>query len=124
MAARRGPYSEIYRVVRAIPRGRVATYGEVAELSSLPRGHRVAARALKSCPENLPWYRVVGKQDARRARLNIGEPEHARLQRARLEAEGVAFDAGGFIPLARFGWLHQQTLPERRARRTTRRRPR
>jgi methylated-DNA-protein-cysteine methyltransferase-like protein len=96
----------IYRVVRAIPRGRVATYGEIAELASLPSGHRVVARAMRSCPEGLPWYRVVGKKDARRAQIAIGDAEHAGLQRARLEAENVEFDAGGFIPLGRFGWLH------------------
>jgi methylated-DNA-protein-cysteine methyltransferase-like protein len=95
----------IYRVVRAIPRGRVATYGQVAELAGIPSGHRVVARAMRSCPEELPWYRVVGRKDERRAQINVRDPEHAGLQRALLEKERVAFDAGGFIPFAKSGWL-------------------
>ena len=98
-------YREIYAVVRAIPRGKVATYGQVAELAGIPRGHRVAARALQVCPESLPWYRVVGKKDARRACINIQDPEHARLQRSRLEAEHVLLDEHGHIVLRDFGWL-------------------
>lgn len=97
--------AEIYAVVRAIPRGRVATYGQIAELAGIPAGHRVVARAMRECPARLPWHRVVGKQDARRAKISILEPAHAKEQRARLRAEGVVFDANGFIPLARWGWL-------------------
>lgn len=95
----------IYAVVRAIPRGRVATYGEVAELAGIPSGHRIAAQAMRHCPASIPWYRVIGKKDARRGQINIADPEHASFQRARLEAEGVRFDANGFIPLRRFGML-------------------
>ncbi len=96
---------EIYAVVRAIPRGKVATYGQIAELAGIARGHRIVARALRSCPAGLPWQRVVAKKDARRAQVGIQEPDHAALQRALLEAEGVAFDANGFIVLRASGWL-------------------
>ncbi len=99
------PERAIYAVVRAIPRGHVATYGEVAELAGMPRGHRIVARAMRTCPESLPWYRVIGKKDSRRGQINIGDGEHAHVQRTRLEAEGVAFDENGFIPLRRFGML-------------------
>lgn len=92
-------------MVEAIPRGRVATYGEVAELAGLPSGHRQVARAMRGCPERLPWQRVVGKQDARRAKIAILDPELASVQRHLLEAEGVVFDARGFIPLRDHGWL-------------------
>jgi methylated-DNA-protein-cysteine methyltransferase-like protein len=94
----------IYAVVRSIPRGKVATYGQIAELAGVPNGHRIVARAMRSCPERLPWQRVVGKKDARRGQINIGDPDHAALQRGLLESEGVVFDVGGFIPLRRFGW--------------------
>jgi methylated-DNA-protein-cysteine methyltransferase related protein len=94
----------IYAVVRSIPRGKVATYGELAELAGIPSGHRVAARAMRLCPERLPWQRVIGKKDARRGQISIEDPEHAVLQRALLESEGVVFDANGFISLAQFGW--------------------
>ena len=95
----------IYAVVRAIPRGKVATYGQVAELAGIPAGHRVVARAMRSCPSKLPWLRVVGKKDARRGQINLQDPEHAALQRRLLRAEGVAFDVNGFIVLRRSGWL-------------------
>lgn len=96
---------EIYAAVRAIPRGRVATYGQIAELVGRPSGHRVVARAMRTCPARLPWQRVVARKDARRAKISIGDPEHAALQRKLLEREGVVFDASGFIVLRRSGWL-------------------
>jgi methylated-DNA-protein-cysteine methyltransferase-like protein len=95
----------IYAVVRAIPRGKVATYGQVAELAGIANGHRIAARCMRTCPAKLPWYRVVGKKDARRAQINLLDPEQAALQRTKLTAEGVRFDAAGFIVLRAFGWL-------------------
>jgi methylated-DNA-protein-cysteine methyltransferase related protein len=96
----------IYAIVSAIPRGRVATYGDVAKLAGMPSGHRVVARVMKTCPESLPWYRVIGKKDARRGQINIVAGEHAEFQRARLEAEGVEFDENGFVSFSRFGMLH------------------
>jgi methylated-DNA-protein-cysteine methyltransferase related protein len=95
----------IYAVVRAIPRGRVLTYGQVAELAGLHSGHRRVARAMKVCPGTLPWQRVVGRKDARRAQVAIQDSEHAALQRSLLKAEKVAFDAAGYIVLRQFGWL-------------------
>ncbi|MBI4954187.1 MAG: MGMT family protein [Myxococcales bacterium] len=97
--------AEIYAVVAAIPRGRVATYGEVAELAGIPRGHRIVARAMRACPSGLPWQRVVAKKDPRRAKIGIVDPDAASEQRRLLEAEGVAFDADGALSLCRSGWL-------------------
>jgi methylated-DNA-protein-cysteine methyltransferase related protein len=105
VAALRSDAERIYEVVRAIPRGRVATYGQVAELAGIPRGHRSAARALRSCPANLPWQRVLAKKDARRAMISIPDPEHAREQRRLLAREGIRFDTQGCIALRDFGWL-------------------
>lgn len=97
--------SDVYDVVRAVPRGKVVTYGQIGELIGIPAGHRVVARAMRTCPDGLPWHRVVGKKDARRAQISVQDPEHAALQRKLLAREGVRFDAGGFIPLATAGWL-------------------
>jgi methylated-DNA-protein-cysteine methyltransferase-like protein len=107
----------IYAVVRSIPRGKVATYGQIAELAGVANGHRIVARAMRSCPERLPWQRVVGKKDTRRGQIAIDDPDHAALQRGLLEAEGVVFDASGFIPLGRFGWQLDEPAGERPARR-------
>jgi methylated-DNA-protein-cysteine methyltransferase-like protein len=126
-SAGRDATSRIYRVVSAIPRGKVATYGQVALLAGIPAGHRVAARAMRNCPEKLAWYRVLAKKDARRAKIALGDPEHARLQERRLRAEGVRFDASGYIALRQFGWLPvdarerivQAPTPARRAVRSS-----
>jgi methylated-DNA-protein-cysteine methyltransferase-like protein len=99
------PATRIYAVVRKIPKGKVVTYGQLALLAGIPAGHRVAAKAMQTCPEKLPWQRVLGKKDARRAQINIQDPDHARLQRALLEAEGVVFDDSGFVSLRALGWL-------------------
>ena len=116
----------IYAVIRKIPRGKIATYGEIAEVAGLPRGHRIVARAVKTCPDGLPWYRVVGKKDPRRARIAIGDPAHIQIQRARLEAEGLRFDATGCIDIRRYGWLSPgpSTKPDRPERKPAARRPR
>jgi methylated-DNA-protein-cysteine methyltransferase related protein len=113
--------ARIYAVVRSIPRGRVATYGEVAALAGIPSGHRIAARAMRSCPEPLPWQRVLGKRDARRGQINIDDPDHASLQRALLENEGVVFDANGFVSLERSGWRPSLVGPGRAKKRPARR---
>jgi methylated-DNA-protein-cysteine methyltransferase-like protein len=96
---------EIYALVRSIPRGKVVTYGEVAEMVGRHNGHRFVAKAMKTCPDGLPWQRVVGRRDARRAQINIQDAEHATLQRSLLLAEGVVFDASGCIVMSRSGWL-------------------
>lgn len=100
-------YRAIYAVVRRIPRGRVATYGQVAELAGLPGGARVAGAAMKtSTPaDRLPWQRVVGKAGPRRGRIAIFDPVGAAIQRQRLEAEGVDVGDSGLIALDVFGWL-------------------
>ena len=103
--------ARIYAVVRKIPRGRVVTYGEAAGLAGIPSGHRVAARAMRTCPESLPWQRVIGKKDARRGQINIDDPDHAALQRGLLEREGVVFDESGFVSLRDSGWLHRRIGP-------------
>lgn len=108
-------YRAIYRVVRRIPAGRVATYGQVAELAGLPGGARVAGAAMKtSTPaDGLPWQRVLGKAGRTRARIAIHDPVGAAVQRQLLEDEGVDIGDSGLVALDRFGWLPGA---ERRAR--------
>ncbi len=98
----RWEHDRIYAAVQTIPRGRVATYGRVAELAGLPRRWRLVGRALKVLPEDsaIPWHRVVNAQGRISAR---GDGESTTVQRLLLEDEGVAFDGRGRIDLARFG---------------------
>jgi methylated-DNA-protein-cysteine methyltransferase-like protein len=102
--ARESTYQRIYAVVRRIPRGRVATYGQVAELARLG-GHArqvgYALHAIRPEKDTLPWHRVINAQGRISARA---EPGGDRIQRQLLEREGVRFDAAGRIDLARYRW--------------------
>ncbi len=95
-------YERIYRVVRRIPRGRVATYGQVAELAGFPGQARSVGYALSALDErSVPWQRVVNAQGKISTRA---EREAEELQRVLLEGEGVEFSSDGSISLPRFGW--------------------
>ena len=100
-------YQRIYAVVRRIPRGRVATYGQVARLAGLPRHARLVGYALWALNEdrpegrNVPWQRVVNARGEISARAWPGA-EHE--QRAALEREGIEFDRRGRIRLATYQW--------------------
>ena len=97
-------YRAIHAVVRRIPRGRISTYGVVAEIAGVPRGARIAAAALKtSRPEDgLPWWRVLGKRGPTTARIAIHDPVGAAMQRAHLAREKVEVDERGPSKRLRF----------------------
>jgi len=121
-AAPERTYARIYAVVRRIPRGRVATYGQVAALAGLPHAPRVPGYALHALPEGspLPWHRVV----AAGGRLTLGKlsPHGAVTQRLRLEKEGVRFDARGCADMERCRWsAGLDATPRRRAPRAAKR---
>src|SRR5205085_10527959 len=94
-------YDRIYDVVRRIPHGRVATYGQVAALAGYTHAPRLAGYALYALPEGspLPWHRVVGAG----GRLSLARVSSAgaTTQRMRLEREGVTFTPRGRVVLER-----------------------
>jgi len=95
-------YTRIYAAVKRIPRGRVATYGQIAKLAGLPGQARqvgYALHALRSATA-VPWQRVVNAAGAISLRPTTG----GVTQRILLEKEGVRFDARGRIALRTFGW--------------------
>ena len=100
-------YRAIYAVVRRIPAGQVATYGQVAELAGIPGGGRVAGAAMKvSRPgDRLPWQRVIGKASNNRGRIAIHDPVGAAVQRQLLHQEGVEIGDSGLVALDHYGWL-------------------
>ncbi len=104
LPATRGAYPRVYEVVARIPRGRVATYGQVAALAGIANAPRVAGYALHALPPGspVPWHRVV----AAGGRLSLGklDPSGALTQRMRLEHEGVRFDGHGCVDMERNGW--------------------
>jgi methylated-DNA-protein-cysteine methyltransferase related protein len=98
-----GSYARIYAVVRRIPSGRVATYGQVAALAGLAGRARQVGYALHALPEGslLPWHRVI---NARGEISPRAEPGWEGYQRHLLEEEDVEFDLGGRVDLERFVW--------------------
>ena len=99
-----GTHARILAVVRRIPRGRVATYGQVAALAGLPGRPRLAGYALHALPAGtpLPWHRVLGAGG--RLTLVKLDPAAATTQRMRLEREGVGFDARGCVDMETYAW--------------------
>jgi methylated-DNA-protein-cysteine methyltransferase related protein len=103
-------YSRIYEIVRQIPRGRVATYGQIAELAGLEGHARQVGYALHALPPGmkLPWHRVINARGEVSARTSDDSHE---LQRALLESEGVKFDRRGRIDLAKYRWRRLAVSP-------------
>ncbi len=106
-------YTRIYAVVRRIPPGRVASYGQVARLAGLPGRARQVGYAMFALPRGttVPWHRVInamGKVSRRRV------PGAELTQRILLEREGVRFGRGGKVDLERYRW---NALPARHRRR-------
>lgn len=96
-------YSEIYEVVARIPRRRVATYGQIAELAGIPGQPRRIGYALSALTGNagIPWHRVINAKGMISSRSGSG-PD--KLQRRLLQKEGIVFDSSGRIDLSRFQW--------------------
>ncbi len=99
-------WTDIYQVVKAIPEGCVATYGQVAKLAGRPGHARQVGYALAApSTEDLPWHRVIN------ARGEISLPDlggRKGLQRALLEDDGVEFDSRGRVDLKRFRWKPEE----------------
>ncbi len=100
-------YVKIYAIVRRIPAGRVATYGQVARLAGLPGHARQVGYALYHLAgaSDVPWHRVINAKGEISPRAYSGTH---RLQRRLLEAEGVAFDDRGRVDLGQAGWSPRQ----------------
>jgi len=96
--------------VARIPAGRVATYGQIAELAGLPGQARQVGYALAALPAGspVPWQRVVNARGELNARRDF---DGAPRQRLRLAEEGVVFDAAGRLDLARFRWRPRRRGP-------------
>jgi len=96
-------YQEIYAVVRLIPPGRVATYGQVARLIGRPRHARQVGYALAALPQghDVPWHRVINARGQVSAR---SIPDYKDYQQILLEDEGIEFGLKGTISLRAYQW--------------------
>ncbi len=90
----------VYRLVREIPRGQVATYGQIAALLGYPRAARAVGYAMRHCPLDVPWHRVVNASGGISLRANVGS---MLTQRVLLEQEGVPVRRGR-VRLDRYRW--------------------
>jgi methylated-DNA-protein-cysteine methyltransferase-like protein len=92
----------VIEIIRAIPEGKVATYGGIAAATGSPRAARQVARILHTCSrkEKLPWHRVVNRE----GRIALKPLQGYEEQKLLLELEGVEFDPSGRIDLERFLW--------------------
>ncbi len=97
-------FAQVYAVVRAVPVGRVTTYGAVARALDAPARAREVGWALAALPEghDVPAHRVVNAAGALSGGWAFGHPD---VQRALLEEEGVLFDACGRVDLGRHLWV-------------------
>ncbi len=98
-------FDRVYAVVRQIPRGKVASYGQIAALLGHPQAARTVGWALSALRsshiDDVPWQRVINSH----GRISISRVDvTAEMQRALLEEEGVVFDGRGYVDLQRFGW--------------------
>lgn len=96
-------FSAIYDVVRMIPEGRVASYGQVALLAGNPRWARVVGYALHVNPDpsSIPCHRVVMKDGSVSPGFAFGGPD---VQRQLLENEGVGFLPDGRVDMQNYRW--------------------
>ncbi len=102
MKERSSNYQRIYAVVRRIPEGRVATYGQVAAAAGLPGHARQVGYAMYALDDDsVPWQRVINAQGRVSARA---EPGWEGFQRHLLEEEGVEFNDNGVADLKRYRW--------------------
>lgn len=113
--AKPNPFQErTLEIVRAIPRGKVLTYGQVALLAGAPRGARQVGRILYNRGRAVPWQRVINRYGG----LSTYKVGSGAEQRALLEKEGVVFTADGTVDLRKYQWrpgmntIEKLKLPE------------
>lgn len=107
-----GFFARVYALVRRIPPGRVATYGQIARLAGAARLARVVGWALHGSPpgSGIPWHRVLQQGGSLSPGASPGDPGR---QRRLLEREGVAFRLDGRVDLAAHQWPAAAAAPDR-----------
>ena len=95
-------FEKIYAIVSEIPYGRVASYGQIAEMVPISSARIVgfALASLQGSQEEIPWHRVIN----RKGKISSRHPEQMLAQKHKLLREGIHFDAKGKIDFSAFGW--------------------
>ncbi len=96
-------FQEVYDIVRKIPKGKVATYGQIARMLGQPKRAKIVGWALHKNPYfgEVPCHRVVNRNGEISSGFAFGGME---VQKEMLEAEGITFDEDGKIDLNEFLW--------------------
>ena len=94
-------YERIYAVVRQIPRGKVATYGQIARIVGGCSAQMIGFAMAGLRTDDVPWQRVINAKGKVSPRIGFG----GLLQRETLEEEGVEFDEEDRVDFDKFGWL-------------------
>ena len=102
MPAEVSVYKKIYALVGKVPRGRVASYGQIARLVDRCTA-RMVGYAMAAVPEGsgIPWHRIINSQ-GRISPRSAGDGSLA--QKALLESEGISFDVAGRVDLEKVSW--------------------
>ncbi len=103
----------VFRIVRSIPRGRVMTYGQIAEILGAGYTPRTVGFVMHSSNDKTPWHRVINAQGGCSTRGLV--LPHDKQQRM-LEAEGVRFDERGRCELKEFLWIPEKSEGKRKSR--------
>lgn len=91
-------FQRIYDIIRTIPAGHVATYGQIAAIAGIPRNARVVGYALHGLSDmTVPWHRVVAKDGV--LNMRCCTDGNVNIQRILLEGEGVSFTLDGRVDL-------------------------
>ena len=95
-------HQRVVAIIKKIPKGKVATYGQIAALAGSPRAVRQVVRILHSSSqkEQLPWHRVVNRQ----GRISLKPGSGYEIQKALLKEEGVTFGSSDDIDFERYLW--------------------
>ncbi|MBQ7638372.1 MAG: MGMT family protein [Clostridia bacterium] len=98
MAQEKPFFEKVYSVVSKIPYGKVLSYGDIAALIGSPKAARQVGWAMRNCPDNLPWQRVVMKDGT------VTGGAYADVRRELLRAESVCFLPDGRVDMKTCRW--------------------
>lgn len=96
-------YEKVYEIVKKIPCGRVASYGQIAMMAGNPRASRAVGQALHHNPsqKEIPCHRVVNREGRLAPAFAFGGTD---AQRQLLRCEGIAFDDDGYVDMKKYAW--------------------
>jgi O-6-methylguanine DNA methyltransferase len=94
-------FNKVYEITKRIPRGKVTTYGDIAEACGIRSAARTVGWALNGCSPDIPAHRVVNRYGALTGKIHFGDPN---LMEELLRSEGITFDENGCVRLEKHLW--------------------